>query len=349
MLIYTALFSVLAITGIIGIGLKKHATQCLYAILVVILALFAGCRANGFDWHSYYEIFKVIHAGGNYEGAQFVEYGFQFLTLLSPTYRILIFITAIISVPLTLGGLYKLSPNTFPLLGLLVYFTCFLMPTYMGQIRQGLALGFVMYAYYYLWRNHRRKALLMVLIGSLFHITALIALLIFFPIRKEFSISTYILGFIITYFASFLALNLMAAFLQLSSSGIAEKIMYYAMKEHEGLGISSTIMVRIATFLIVIMLNKGKSNQITYISNIYYIGICLYLLLGFSPQLAGRGTYYFAIMEFVLVPYIAKALKSHKEFCLGATLLIVALSFYRFYAFFSDDFNAFSYIPYLRY
>lgn len=139
MLIYILLFLFLTFYSFVGI--KRRIKSNVYYWAVFILVAFAAFRGNGYDWISYNDIYNNTHLGIIYSGVTFVEYGFLLLCYLSPTYSILIAITAYMSIFLTLRYLYKISFIHLPLLGLIVFYTTILLPTYMGQIRQGLAIG----------------------------------------------------------------------------------------------------------------------------------------------------------------------------------------------------------------
>ena len=250
---------------------------------------------------------------------------------------------------MSLSAIYKLSSSSIPLLGLLIFYTTFCLPTYMGQIRQGIAIGFVLWSYIYYWETNKKKSLFLILIGSLFHMTALIALLIYLPIKKTYKIRTYAIGLVCAYISSKFALILLGMILNITNTSMGDKILYYAQTENIELGISFTILIRILTLFLALKLNNKEDRLITYLTNIYYIGIVLYLVFGFAPQIAGRGTYYFSIMETILVPFLVKKLIKHPVLYLGSYFSIVILSFYRFVMFFVDDHNYLSYVPYFQY
>lgn len=218
----------------------------------------------------------------------------------------------------------------------------------MGQIRQGIAMGFVLWAYWYLWNGKKLMCFWLIIFGTMFHMTAAIALLVFLPIKRHYSLKVYLCGLACALIASKFALHLAGLVLRMTSSSMGDKILYYAMTENSELGISSTILIRIITLFFVAYINNGKNKQITFLSNIYFIGIALYLLLGFAPQLAGRGTYYFSIMEMILVPYIAKCFIRNKIIYVTSYFSIIGLSLYRFISFFSNTYNYSCYIPYIQ-
>lgn len=131
----------------IGYNPTKPINKNVYWFIAIMLILFAALRGNGYDWDSYYEIYRGVHTGNKREGAEFVEYGFQLLCYVCPYYRILIATVAILSVSLALSAIYNLSSySRLPLLGLVIFYTTYLFGGHMGQIRQALAGGFVLWA-----------------------------------------------------------------------------------------------------------------------------------------------------------------------------------------------------------
>ena len=347
---YTIVLIILIFVGGIGLDRKYSNKKILYFFVAALFVLFVGLRGNGFDWISYEEIYNGIRTGSTtYSGTTFIEYGFRLLIYLSPSYRILILLTSCVSIWMSLSAIYKLSRESIPLLGLLIFFTTFCLPTYMGQIRQGIAIGFVLWSYIYCWENNKTKSILFILIGCFFHMSALIAFLIFLPIKRTYKIKIYMLGLVCAYISSKFALILLGMILNATNTSMGDKILYYAQTESFELGISSTILIRILTLFLVLKLNHRENSQITYLTNIYFIGIVLYLIFGFAPQIAGRGTYCFSIMETILVPYLVLKFIKHPILYLGSYFCIVLLSFYRFLTFFGNEYNYQSYVSYFHF
>lgn len=348
--VYVGLFIFLIILTITSIRhrIKYHSSiSNIYIISCGTIILFAAFRSNGFDWQSYENIYNSIRSGHETEGGTFVEYGFELLCWLSPTYKFLIFTVAFLSLTLTFKGVYHFSRFYYPVLGLLVFSSTLLLPTYMGQIRQGLAIGIVSVA---IWENyliHKSKAILLIICACFFHLSAILALLIFLIPKRDFKIKAYIILIVGSVLLYGLSIKLMSNFLSLGQLGIVQKLIIYASTEKEELGISSTILIRIITLFIAVFLNKNRSLEISYITKVYLCGILVYLLFGFIPQLGGRGSLYFSVYEMVLVPYIIFYFRRRKLLFLLSFCTVVALSVFRIISFFSDSHNYQSYIPYL--
>lgn len=346
MSVYLIFFFLLAGFSIDGLIYPDRKSQFYYLGSGLIILLVA-CRGNGFDWHSYETIYNVFHEGGERRGAEFVEYGFQWLCNLSPSYTFLVFIVGFISVFLTLKGTFPFAKLNLPVLGLLVFSSMYLLPTYMGQIRQGLAIGCVCMAVLYNYKNKKEIVLLWIGIGMLFHMTAVVALVILFTPKKQLKYWVYISTVIASIIGYGICLKLVAGLLGFNDSAAAQKAMVYAQTETESLSYS-TVLLRMVTLSIVLYLNKGKNDKISYISNIYVWGIIIYLIFGFLPQLASRGAYYFAIYDMILLPFIVKSFKNEKVLFLGLYLFIVSLSLYRALVRFQDPFFSHSFIPYIQ-
>ncbi len=344
---YWILFIIICIGSFEGFKLKNE--SLIYHFIVFLIVLFAGCRGNGYDWLSYQEIYENLQNGGEQSGVSFVEYGFQILCTISPFYKCLIFIAAAISISYTLNNTYYFSKKYFPVLGLLIFCTTVLLSTYMGQIRQGIAIGFICKAIRYNYLGKTKLTIVWIITACFFHISAILSLLIFFLPRKRLSIKTYIVIMLIALIFHTTCMTILESIISHFQVGIVQKLMYYSVYEDFDLGVSSTILIRIVTLILAIYLNKNNDKNITYICNIYLCGILIYLIFGFLPQLGGRGALYFSIYEIVLVPYIVYKLRKRAFVCISTFFIIIGLSILRFYSFFSDPFNYSSYIPYLLY
>lgn len=344
---YIILYSVIILASFESFQVKR--TSYLFWLIAIIIICFAAFRGNGYDWESYNDIYNNIKTGGEQSGLTFIEYGYVLLCKISPSYKFLIFLCAIISLSCTFSSVYKFSKSYLPVLGLLIFSSTMLLPTYMGQIRQGLAMGFTCIAVYKNFINEKKKAILWIAIACCFHTSAILASLIFLISAKRYKISYYIiiiLGALSLYGVSVAFMTNLMNILQISP---IQKLLYYASTEKEELGITSTILIRITTLLIAVILNKNSNKKISYLCNVYFCGILVYLLFGFIPQLAGRGCYYFVIYDMVLVPFIVYHFRNNFLLFLLAYGVVIGLSVFRMVSFFSKDLNIISYIPYMLY
>ena len=344
MQVYWIFFAAIIVYSLFGLFRQKVSAQVYYAGVFVIV-LFAGLRSSGFDWDSYLDIYKSTLTDFVQIRTEYVEPLFLLLCKISPTYRILIFLTAAMSISFTLFGLYKFSKDSMPLLSLVIFTTTFMLTTYMGQIRQGCAMGFVIWAAYYHYYGKNKKAALLIAIAALFHLSALLTSALLLVPRKQYQLKRYIPIIASGIVFSSLFATVLAPIMEYSQWVVVQKLLFYSETETGRLGFTSTILIRIITFFIALKLARKEDETIHYVLNLYCFGIVFYLLFGFQPQLGGRGSLYFNIFECVLVPFIIHRLRD-KWYYQPAFFAVICLSIYRVYAFFQVPHNYSSYIPY---
>lgn len=178
MLIYLipfTLLTVLTVGEILNVRLVARQEKILFAIIIILLIGMAGFR-YGIEsdyWH-YYDIF--------YEKIKTptIELGFKYFTkivyLISNSYVLYCFILAFISIAIK-GKLFIKYKYYF--LVLFVYYTRFFLMFEMNTVRQGFALCFTMAALIAFSEHDLKRYFLFVLIGTLFHTSTIVILLVF--------------------------------------------------------------------------------------------------------------------------------------------------------------------------
>lgn len=278
----------------------KHIKWFTFIIIVFFLILFVGFRDCGFDYDNYKYYYKWFNDAWINNSEVFgTEKGYAFLNHVLPSFRAVFVVMALITLPLQLFFLYKYSPAPFA--SLLFYIGVFLYASAMGQYRQSLALAIVIWAF--INYKHKVRFALLVAIACLFHVSALIALLVLFMPKHLCSLKTYVLLFMLA-----LIINLTAGSLFISMFGyltpfIADKLEMYSIQEAGmNLGFNRTMLLRIIIFSLFYVnretISKYKHGEVFF--NLYFVSLLMYMGLGFLPQLAGRGSIYFSYMELVL-------------------------------------------------
>lgn len=155
--------------------------KIIYVIFGFVMIMIAGLREVGStpDTLSYEEMYY------SKEGdlmALLREPSFDiissFLHSLSLGINGLFFAYAIISVPIQLSALWKLSK--IPLLTLTIYISYYYMIHDLVQIRCAVASGLFLWAIYFYANQKKLYTLLFILLGTFFHYSAIAGLLIFF-------------------------------------------------------------------------------------------------------------------------------------------------------------------------
>lgn len=161
----------------------------LFIFSTLHLIAFAGFRKAGvgFDDFNYVEVFQNVHQildpieGRLYYSLKdlHMEYGYVFLNSLiryfTDSYTVLFFIVASISVGINSLNYYKLSK--YPFLVQLLYFSHYYLLRDMNQIRAGIASAIILFTIYTIYEKKTLKTITLILLASLFHMSAIIAVL----------------------------------------------------------------------------------------------------------------------------------------------------------------------------
>lgn len=270
------------------------------------------------------------------------EFSFVMLSKISPDYRSLLMLFAFITLVLHFFYIKKVSP--LPVLSLFILSSTLLLPTFMGQMRQGAAIGFFAIAIYY-YKN-KFLSIVFILLAAFFHTSALIGIITLFVPNKMLLLKWYLVIFVLSFFLGDIVSPYIPELILLDpESRIGDSLSFYSQTEDYSLGFNLALCIRSVIFL----LCYSRRNNINiscfpFLLNIYFISIILYLALGFIPQLGGRGTLYFAYFEVLLFPMYANSFKS--KYKILAIVLFSGFVIMRYVQFFTDKFNISQYIPY---
>ncbi len=175
MWVYYLMYFVAAAGAILRINKKRRSLTFTWWLLGIFYVFIIGFRACGGDWYNYLHRFRhlahlslnqVLEAGD--KGYRLLSYfvyhqGWGFETLTA------------ICAALSMTGLIifvRKQPN--PWLGLVATVPYLIIVVYMGYMRQGVALGFIMWAISELNRGKFWRFVFLVAIASAFHKTAVI-------------------------------------------------------------------------------------------------------------------------------------------------------------------------------
>lgn len=167
--------------------LRQRDKMIFYVLIGVGMIFIAGLRAVGSTPDT--ESYELMYYGKTPAIlAKATEPTFtaiaSILNSLSLGVNSLFFTYAIISIPIHLGAFWKISK--MPLLTLTIYVSYYYMMHEMVQIRAGVAAGLFLWAiYYYVEKKKKWVALSFVLLGTTFHYSAAVGLVIFF-LRDKF-------------------------------------------------------------------------------------------------------------------------------------------------------------------
>lgn len=300
-------------------------------IIFVILALFLAMRGTrvGVDLDNYEEIFGFCHDKSFAELLTFErhEVGFKYynkiISLIFNNYSFYLAITAIVSIA---GVYYYIKTNSKNYIYSIFIFITFNYYAFLfGLLRQAIAISILMFSIKYIKERKLIKFLLLVILASLFHKTALIFLPLYFisklKINKKILIIWLVLILLLLVFGRYIVDFIFAYIYQPSR-----------LEEAQGQGISMLLLLTgISLFTFYKqkeLLEQDKYNQI-HINSLFIATLIQCIAISFS--LAHRTVMYYMISLMILIPNIIETYKD-KEFKLCITsMMYIALTLYYFY------------------
>lgn len=287
---------------------KKSSTVC-YIILSIIFVLIAGFRECGFDYDAYESLFYIFKQQDWFAQSLVysTEVGYAFASHISPSLEFLIMITTLIIIYTQFKFIFQQSK--FPFLALFFYMGLFFYSSLMGQYRQAFALGMILLAITNI--ENKKKFLIYIFLGFLFHYTAIIALILLYIPKKLLPLKKYILILILSFAFSFIFPLIFKSFASFSSY-LSHKAEVYENAEYELIaGINSVMIIRVFLFLLCYYYREKLKliNNMDFYLNIYFLSLIIYLVFSFIPALASRGSAYFSFFEIILVSNLIFVLK----------------------------------------
>ena len=271
--------------------------KTLFKISFFVITIFnAWTFAYGYDWMNYYDTFLDVQAGT--VETFFTEPGYlilmevsNFLGLNFPQFSACVTILMYMSIYSFCNKMENPNLAFFTLYSFLSFFML------TEQIRQGLALCILLFGVYALYYGRTKRFIVIVLISSLFHISAVMAFLFLF-IRGTSEKGLYKFTLAASIFVVALLYSLYHPELFSSLPLIGPKVAAYArLSEEKDVGFWSYVLgsrlVFIYLFLYIFLFSVRKSERSIYSG----VGAVFVLFLSrLSPYLVRVG-YYF-------VPYL---------------------------------------------
>ncbi|SED67852.1 EpsG family protein [Tenacibaculum sp. MAR_2010_89] len=331
-----------------------------YIIFIsIILILQSGLRswAVGSDTYQYYFRFEYIKSDSwNHLLTSLIDFGikdpfysifqkgFQFF---SESYQLYLLFVAFIFMTAFGRFIYK---NTLTINHAMVSFIIYMGYFYgfysITGIRQTLATAFLLWSYEYLKGKRYFMFILFVLIGALFHISAIVFIALLFVLEYKNYRRIFIFALIsfpiVFYFKNILAIVLV------SSSGLEDRFGTYTEQYKTGGSFILTLFQIILAIWGVIQIKRMSSldNNVHRKYNVYAIALLLLPLQWVNPS-AGRVAQYFSIIMVVWIPFLLdatsmKSVKTQKIIYFFTIISFVSLTLFSMrsideYKFFWED------------
>ena len=293
------------------------------------LVLVSGLRSNIGDTYFYKHTYEINTFTWEFIQSQ-KDIGFGILQMLlkrlSDDPQVLIFTTALITNTLIVIVLYKYSRMLE--LSLYVYITGGLFLVSMNGIRQVLAAAIAFTALKYIINGNLKRYILVILIASLFHQSALVLLPIYFLVQfKAWSKATVAL--------LIFSVVIVIGFEQFSS------LLFSAIEDtqygdYENFTEGGASVLRVAVFgapIFLAYIGKDKLREIfpqsDYIVNLCLIGL-VFMIVSTQNWIFARFSIYFTLYQLILVSWVVKLFRPRDEKMIYFAIISCYLAYYYF-------------------
>ncbi|WP_264760435.1 EpsG family protein, partial [Neobacillus rhizosphaerae] len=266
--------------------IKEHINnkyrRLILIIFGILLVFMAGTRNKiGYDYDGYRNIFdNIAFHNLSFSNAN-VEPGFYLINVLSINFYMVIFLCALIAIPLKLFVFFKKSEAI--IISLILYLSTIFLTYDMGVIRQGIAISFIFLSVIYLEERKLIKFISCILFAMLFHITSITFLPAYFLVNRNFSrklIYTLTLACLIIGLIGFGDLLFEISKI-IPNTMVGEKLAYYQTSEYNTSMISITMVKRFFFLIFFVEISRRfmkNSISLNIYINCYFIGSCIYYL-----------------------------------------------------------------------
>lgn len=295
---------------------KDKSVIAIYVAVSVVMTLLAAFKPIGIDADSFNYL-------SHYYGTTDVDVEFTCLIICniarnlfqSPQFIFIIY--ALLAIPIMSYGTARITNLWF--ISLLVWLSNYFILQNLTQIRAAVVAGIFIYALYYLQRGERLRYLLLIALSCCFHISAILLIFLVFLGNKPLGRWWKILLAIVPMLGYIMALLKIDLVLFVPIPYVQERIEIYEEARDLAQSVMDEINIFNAVYLIRIVmfyLLLWKSEIIAqHVKNfpllikIYCFSIVCYTVFSFLPVMAFRTSELLGLVEIILVPYIAYAVK----------------------------------------
>jgi len=287
---------------------KKALNRESYFLIFIFLTLFAGVRNYdvGTDTSLYVRDFITGIHYNYYNFDPNVEYGYQYLvyTILKFTneYHWYLLSVAFISVGLMIYSIRKYSTDY--ILSIYIYITFGFYTFLFNTIRQAIALAILFYGIKFFLEKKLIKYLVVVLIASLFHISAWIMIPFYFIVHFKFKVE---IKAILIFISSAILSSMVIQYMSASNKRYEQ---YTQESEHAG----GYLLLFFYSFIAVFLYIFGKRLRVnnknySLLEQLYFCGLMFVIpiaLLGTDPSGPQRVLYNFSVYLILLIPMLLR-------------------------------------------
>lgn len=321
----------------------------LYGMLAAALVLTAGFREIGIDPDSLNYEYTYLHPDSE-KSLQGIEGSYllisQLLNLITPDAHAILLFYALLGVSTKFLALRKLSDLYF--LPVVVYISYYFVLHECMQIRTGVLSGMFLLVVKYLGDGEKRKALVCLLIGTLFHYSGLLILPFFWLKNKPMSRRGRMFWSLLIPLAYLIAIMGVSFMLNtFNVPYIGEKVAAYQAAQEKGI-IISTInifsprdLVSVCIYYYLFFFQDtiaARNKYFPLMLKIYGAGLFIYVAMSFFPVLAQRTYMLYSTVTILLYANIYYTVKQKWA---GVLLVVLTSLFYLNYGLANLEFYMF--------
>jgi hypothetical protein len=328
----------------VGRGYKQKSLKILLIAFGVFIALFAGIAASRGDAEAYKRMFLSP------EDEALIELGYIALIELFhhvfqlPYVAFLVFIAAIN----TGSKLYSFSVlGPYPLVSALIFLTSTYIAQDMGALRFSLGVSFFLLALTRLRLEKRLQFMLLIGVGSLFHVSMIFGLCLLLTFRFRWNIVRGLLFVSVMLTLFFIKLDLfvvVADVAKIVSSNFGTKLAQYTLIS-EPASLEMGILRRIIFFLTFLFIYRKREIESPIIVNAYALSIFMYFAFSSVNLVAQRFSILFAAVEPIFLAYMIMGfVRGYRILVLVVLAAIYLYGTHRYLNLYSDEIN--TWVPY---
>lgn len=314
---YIIIYLLLLILLLYDFSTSKYSekVRLIYFIGFCILLL-SGLRwKTGTDWDNYYYYYRT-----NFDGTKIGHSGFEFfyelfirlMYLYTESYSYVLFFTCLIIIICTYKTILKFSP--YPIFSIFLLFTYSLNSSGFGY-RQDIAIAITTFSVISVYKRNFIQFLILVLIASQFHQSAIIFILAYWIPKFRWNKRTVLL-LIFGIVSLILIFSNITSLAGIYSDSAQDKIDTYTSGDFEdSVGDSSNpyvVLIRgifnrlfILIFILIILkiyIKKENVKHIIFFFNLYIFGFLIFITASPTAVVFIRFTRYFDMFFIILIP-----------------------------------------------
>lgn len=296
-------------------NLNRNQNRYLRLVSFLLFIIVGGLRYSvGTDWPQYEATFNTLDSVGGIFTAREEKLFMVFMFITKKILNSYVFFTfTFFSVAFYLKYVIFKKYSTDIFLSLIIYFFTLFLIYDLNGVRQGMALALVFLSIPYLLNKKPFLFILIVIIGSLFHVSSLIFLPFYWIANLKISKKKMIVIVVASLLVSMPIRALIEnnAYLQLILA--MDSFSHYSFYVTDDIAARDVSIVSIAVFqrlfiFVLFILNYDKidaSDDLkALLLNGYFVSVLLFVFLSFSADLAARSSFYYKSLEILMIPLI---------------------------------------------